>query len=499
MVDKAIVIQAAARRLLARRLLQRDRWERKAEGAYDAILETLTCLVNSTFAPRAPIEALDPSLTSAVTKVPLSHSYVPLDAGYEGVHEFTQVMVLVRDEDSRCLLLHRNASSPKAREDPALRALPSLRTDVVVYGLHRARHALQLLFGPVRAFPELETMHSGLTLRGMTVTDRGKVKDCCALYEVQVPSLTELAGPLAEAFSYRRCTPTHEMLYPGYEVAPMTEAFRELGPVERCTLLGHLGDAFLPSNPEVSNVAFPRPSLPDPDVQSDATHAEEAPTQRQRKLAPGEQPSGADVQDHGGQAYYEPGSFIPKVAHPFEFMQELVGGDLLSSLKEIGAAQMDDPECQAIRAWEQSRLEPGGARDDIPPLLRKLHRSYSKRSFREVNGVLHCLDDSGATSSDGRPQLRIYLPQSMRPKLVIGLHDGFGHPGVKRTLRLVNSRVWWPYMKVTIAEILAECPTCLFNKETPHRGEQYIPENGSHMWHSWQMDLVHLHKARSGK
>ena len=278
MVDKAIVIQAAARRLLARRLLQRDRWERKAEGAYDAILETLTCLVNSTFAPRAPIEALDPSLTSAVTKVPLSHSYVPLDAGYEGVHEFTQVMVLVRDEDSRCLLLHRNASSPKAREDPALRALPSLRTDVVVYGLHRARHALQLLFGPVRAFPELETMHSGLTLRGMTVTDRGKVKDCCALYEVQVPSLTELAGPLAEAFSYRRCTPTHEMLYPGYEVAPMTEAFRELGPVERCTLLGYLGDTFLPLNPEVSNVAFPRPSLPDPDVQSDATHAEEAPT-----------------------------------------------------------------------------------------------------------------------------------------------------------------------------------------------------------------------------
>ena len=499
MVNKAIVIQAAARRLLVCRRLRRGRWVSEAEEAYDTVLKTLACLVNATFTPQAPAEALDSLFTSAVTRVPLSRSYVPLDAGHEDVREFTQVMVLVRDEEARCLLLHRNASSPKAREDPALRALPSLRTDAVVYGLHRARHALQLLFGPVRAFPELETMHSGLTLRGMTVTEGGKVNDRCALYEVKVPSLTELAEPLAEAFSYRRCTPTHEALYPGYEVTPMAEAFKELGPTERCALVGYLGDVFPAPSPNISNVTFPRPPLPDPDVQNDATHAEEAPTQRQRKLAPGEQPSGADLQESNSQAHYEPGSFIPKVANPLEFMQELVGGELLSPLKEIAAAQMDDPECQAIRAWEQSRLEPGGAKDDVPPLLRKLHRSYSKRSFREVNGVLHALDDSGATSSDGRPQLRIYLPQAMRSKVVIGLHDSFGHPGIKRTLRVVNSRVWWPFMKVTITEILAECPTCLFNKESPHRGEQHIPENGSHMWHSWQMDLVHLHKARSGK
>ena len=52
-------------------------------------------------------------------------------------------------------------------------------------------------------------------------------------------------------------------------------------------------------------------------------------------------------------------------------------------------------------------------------------------------------------------------------------------------------------MKSSIATFIGRCPTCLFNKETPHRGAQHVPENGTHMWHSVQMDIVHLHKTRS--
>jgi hypothetical protein len=127
------------------------------------------------------------------------------------------------------------------------------------------------------------------------------------------------------------------------------------------------------------------------------------------------------------------------------------------------------------------------------------HRLQAKCFFREVNGVLHMLDKDGSLASDGRPYLRIVLPAQMREKVVVALHETFGHPGVKRTLRVIRSRVWWPFMKKTATEILGRCQTCLFNKEIPHRGAQHIPDNGSHMWHSWQMDLVHLHKARSGK
>ena len=65
-------------------------------------------------------------------------------------------------------------------------------------------------------------------------------------------------------------------------------------------------------------------------------------------------------------------------------------------------------------------------------------------------------------------------------------------------IKVLQARVWWPQIYVDVAEVLSSCPTCLYNKETVYRGAQHIPPNGAHPWHSVQMDLVHMHKTRSG-
>ena len=166
------------------------------------------------------------------------------------------VMVFVHDKEGHGLFLNRDPASLKAREDPSTKALPSLRTDANIFGNLRAEHALQLLFGPVRAYAELAVLHSNLQLQGMVVTTKGKATDRCGFYTVCVPSLKDLQVPLLDAFLHRRCTPTHASLYPGYQVLEVKEALDTLSSGERLAIELHLD---LPRLPVASNIAFPRP------------------------------------------------------------------------------------------------------------------------------------------------------------------------------------------------------------------------------------------------
>ena len=87
----------------------------------------------------------------------------------------------------------------------------------------------------------------------------------------------------------------------------------------------------------------------------------------------------------------------------------------------------------------------------------------------------------------------------MRKQFVKTCHDGLGHLGVKRTLRAIAARAWWPRMHVEVKGVVGKCPTCLFNKETNYRGAQRIPESGDAPWTYLQMDIVHMCESRSGK
>ena len=161
-------------------------------------------------------------------------------------------MVFVHDEEGHGLFLNRDPASLKAREDPATKALPSLRTDANIFGGLRAEHALQLLFGPVRAYEELASLHSGLRLRGMVVTTKGKATDRCGFYTVCVRSLKELHIPLLDAFLHRRSLlPASVSRISG--LGDRNAEHSRLG--ERLAIEMHLD---LPRSPVVS-ASFPRP------------------------------------------------------------------------------------------------------------------------------------------------------------------------------------------------------------------------------------------------
>ena len=61
-----------------------------------------------------------------------------------------------------------------AREDSSVLALPSLRVTADLHGLHRAQHAVQMLFGPIRSFKETTDAYSKMRLKGAVEAQGGE-------------------------------------------------------------------------------------------------------------------------------------------------------------------------------------------------------------------------------------------------------------------------------------------------------------------------------------
>ena len=241
--------------------------------------------------------------------------------------------------------------------------------------------------------------------------------------------------------------------------------------------------------------AITPPELPPVAIDGDVTERTDAPSRRTRVLAPGEQPSGSEVHDDLA-ADFSHGSVIPRTRDPLALMEQLVPPDMLKSPDEIREAQKMDEQCKLISEW----LDTGAPKStDVSPEHKPLVKTFNSCIFKMIDDTLYLVDNYAASATDGRPHLRIVLPASMRETFIKGCHDAYAHPGVKRTLRVAAARCWWPSMKKSISEFIGRCPTCLFNKEVPHRGSQHIPDNGLHPWHSVQWDIVHLEKTRSGK
>ncbi|RPG35591.1 MAG: hypothetical protein CBB72_005435, partial [Muricauda sp. TMED12] len=461
------------------------------EGAYESLLKVWLGELNNISTLSSDSPHLAQVSVAKVELVPSFHFDATQDE--EQGKLSTQVIVLMRDSQGSVLFLDRDPATIKAREDPSTLALPSLRTTDCINGRFRAQHAVTLLFGPVHAFPETALAYASLELGGVVTVTRGDKKECSSVYLFQVDSFPSL--PMGEIFACRRCTTTHAQLYPGFKVALLSDIAEQLSPADRfivdsLSVPGQRSDAVL--QPSLAPVSIPQ--LPPQSRQKDATESVAPPNRRARPLAPGEQPSGMDVFDDL-VAEYPAGRSAPRVRDPLSFMDELMPASLSVAPEDIAAAQVEDSDCKLIRQWMidgPQRLADVGKEHSL------LFKSYRQFKFKDVNGVLHMVDDSGAFSSDGRPHLRCVLPAVMREPFAIGIHESMSHPGVRRTYRVAAARVWWAGMKVTVTNIIARCPTCLFNKNSIYKGEQHIPENGSHPWSHIQWDLVHLHKTRSG-
>ncbi|MDC0525355.1 DNA cytosine methyltransferase [bacterium] len=403
---------------------------------------------------------------------------------------FDHTVVLLRDATS-CLFLTRNPAARNARQESSVLALPSLRTTQDLNGIHRAQHALQMLFGPLRAFDECRAAWETMDLTAVVTASTGKSTECVGVYCLSVDSLEAL--PLAEVFKHRRCTPSHMDLYPGYavhRVEPSTDLLESCSPLDSLILC----KAFGYEMPASASAVAP-PPLPTPSRQKDATEAMGPVLRRAKPLAPGEQPSGREMQSEHSATFNSSGAG-PRTKDPMGVMDELISAPTIATPADLASAQAEDELCKSILLWMS---------DGPPPMrsvdvsLRPLRSVFHASTFKVHDGILYFVDLLGDSSSSGLTGLRVVMPASLRQPFLTACHEDWGHPGVKRTVRVLRARVWWPTMKADVIRTLAACPTCLFNKDVVYRGSQHIPDNRAHPWHSVQMDLVHLDEARSGK
>jgi hypothetical protein len=440
----------------------------------------------------------------ATAPQPVTAHYTRLEGSAEQREcEFTHVAVVVWDGKGKCVLLDRSPASAVARADTSVRALPSLQVTDALQGKYRAQHALQMLFGPIRSFSELRGAYDKLCLRGVVETAESKPQKI-GVYECIIDIDPTL---LNKVFKERRCTPSMEGLFPDFSICPASDT-AGVSKLEAMMIAGVCGSS--DDSPTVARVTIAPPSLPTKQIQDDiSTDAGQGGGRKKGgKLMPGEQPSGREQFDADMTADFSHGGFVPRVRDPEAFLKAMIPKAALLAPEEIAKQQREDYECRFIRltvtedkeglialdaqATDEERRE---TRAWVIPWLTKHRNSYD---FRVVDDVLYNVDNYGASNSREEPILRVVLPGAMRRDFVVACHDSVGHPGVKRTLRIAAARAWWIGMRKTVEDVVGKCPTCLFNKVLPHRGEQHIPDNGSEPWHSVQVDIVHLHKTESG-
>ena len=66
--------------------------------------------------------------------------------------------------------------------------------------------------------------------------------------------------------------------------------------------------------------------------------------------------------------------------------------------------------------------------------------------------------------TDGYETFQLILPAEFRNQALKGLHDDVGHPGRDRTLALVRSRFYWPFMATHNEKYVAHTIKCIRRK-----------------------------------
>ncbi len=56
---------------------------------------------------------------------------------------------------------------------------------------------------------------------------------------------------------------------------------------------------------------------------------------------------------------------------------------------------------------------------------------------------------------------QILMPKCLRPRVIAGCHEGWGHQGVTRSCSLIRRRVYWPKMASDVRAHIRKCQLCV--------------------------------------
>ena len=90
------------------------------------------------------------------------------------------------------------------------------------------------------------------------------------------------------------------------------------------------------------------------------------------------------------------------------------------------------------------------------------HKELTRGAYFDEQGLLFL----NTREVGSEPVFRLYLPASLREKIVTAFHDTpvAAHPGWRKTLALVQERFTWGDVRKTVREHVLRCQYCLFRK-----------------------------------
>ncbi|XP_068508006.1 uncharacterized protein tctn1 isoform X2 [Syngnathus scovelli] len=121
-----------------------------------------------------------------------------------------------------------------------------------------------------------------------------------------------------------------------------------------------------------------------------------------------------------------------------------------------------------------------GTKNTKPDALSRVFNSDPEIKKPETILPSHCLVRAVTWPIEGRvqqangnepppsgcPENRLFVPAQLRSQVIHWAHTSrlSCHPGMRRTLFVIQQRFWWPSMRADVKEYVAACPVCARNK-----------------------------------
>lgn len=77
--------------------------------------------------------------------------------------------------------------------------------------------------------------------------------------------------------------------------------------------------------------------------------------------------------------------------------------------------------------------------------------------------------EKGVQITENKGFKRIFVPLSLRCKLLEKVHDVYGHIGCHKMIEIIYSQYYWPYMSTDTANFVKCCVMCQENKTRDNR------------------------------
>ncbi|UYV69315.1 K02A2.6-like, partial [Cordylochernes scorpioides] len=141
------------------------------------------------------------------------------------------------------------------------------------------------------------------------------------------------------------------------------------------------------------------------------------------------------------------------------------------NMKEIWQYQNEERECREIKDYCKKGW----------PTKNEL--SAEAKAFWFLRYEMSVIDGLIVRNS------RIYIPKSLRSKVLNSLHEG--HLGIEKCRGRARSSVWWPRISQEIGELVRNCPNCIEKRSNPQQ-PLIVSDFPSRPWEKVGIDHFYL-------